>query len=84
MEQPLPTWREHAHRMLLNAQILTPTEAAVEALGLDLQALFEEMRFSCEGYNPLPSSVVGELNRRIGGLKNLQSYVDCLLVPKRR
>jgi hypothetical protein len=82
MTTALSTWREHAHQMLVNAQI-KPIEAAVEALALDLQALDKEMAEACEGFSPLQSGVLGELNRRIGGLKNLQSYVDCLLVPER-
>jgi hypothetical protein len=86
----LPTWREQAYLMLTNAAILNAAQGKedfgftprIDSLALDLQSLFEEMRDAYEGYDPDPYVVSAELCRRIGGLKNLESYSDCLLAKR--
>ena len=82
MEPIHPTWLLQARNMLVNAGCYR--EDRVEPLGADIQALFVEMTTANEGYEPEPTAVVALLNQRIGGLKNLESYSDCLLAGAKR
>jgi len=78
----IPMWLLQARRMLENAGVYR--EDRVESLALDLEALCDEMMSANEGYDPEPTAVVALLNQRIGGLKNLESYSDCLLAGAKR
>lgn len=59
---------------------LTPTTNEVMALGEDICAVVEETEHAdpSEPFDVQPAA--RELQSRIGGLANLRSYLDCLMI----
>jgi len=76
-------FREAAQDMLLHtaAPCYNPTPAAITVLARDLQDLSETL--DATGYNGDVNNAVVVLRRRIGGQKNIWSYVNSLLAQTR-
>jgi hypothetical protein len=71
-------WPEYTRAVeMLEAAELTPNAGDVEILQADIDAVAND-------YDGSSSAGAEELERRIGGLQNLASYMDCLRVSKWR
>lgn len=78
MDSTYNAFRAAAEQMLRQdaPACFNPTPSAITVLARDLQDLSEELDTS--GYNGDVNNAIVTLRRRIGGQKNLPSYVRCL------
>lgn len=60
----------------------SPSQQAIDLIAQDLAALQDEL--DSAGYNAMVEAAASELVRRIGGIRNLASYVSCLVAQADR
>lgn len=74
-------YAREAERMIRHAR-LEPTPETIAVLARDLGNLACDLG---DDFEPLSTiECAAELRRRIGGYKNLKSYLDCLLIGARK
>ena len=72
-------WNSQARKVLREAGIVA-SRMRVETLGRDIAGLAMDLGDDFESASPTQAWT--ELRSRIGGIQNLQSYSDCLIVGK--